>query len=184
MIMTIRFYCPECKKPLEIDDIDGGKSVICFYCNKSITTPTSSDPALVKAGESSRTPDTGEKTAMSKKSPALGIIGMVAGIIIILGLITLVGWFYAELSSAARTPEFAKMTVAQQKSFFDEKAQEVIKSPITAYAGKAISIVAIIGFLSSVLAIAKKAGRKFAVPGLIINGAVLLLMLMKYLPKK
>jgi hypothetical protein len=179
--MPIRFYCPECKKPLEIDDIDAGKLVVCFYCNKNVTAPETSDPSLVNPGVSA---DANSITGSDKKSPTPGIVGLVAGLLIILGIIVLLGWLYTQFAPEARTPEFAKMTPAEQKALLNSKAQELKKLPAIGYTVLAISLVAIIGFLSSIIALVKNAGRKFAVPGLIINGAFLLLMLMKFLPKK
>ncbi|HXK86226.1 MAG: hypothetical protein GXW89_08135 [Phycisphaerae bacterium] len=40
--MPIRFTCPSCQQPLEIDDTWGGQSVACPYCRRVITAPSSS----------------------------------------------------------------------------------------------------------------------------------------------
>lgn len=40
--MAIRFACPSCKQPIEVDDQWGGKSVGCPYCQNAVTAPTSS----------------------------------------------------------------------------------------------------------------------------------------------
>jgi hypothetical protein len=40
--MPIRFACPACRQPLEIDDIWGGQSVACPYCHRVVTAPQGS----------------------------------------------------------------------------------------------------------------------------------------------
>jgi hypothetical protein len=40
--MALRFACPSCQQPIEIDDEWAGKSVGCPYCKKVVTAPTSS----------------------------------------------------------------------------------------------------------------------------------------------
>lgn len=40
--MPIRFTCPACRQPLEIDDDWGGQSVACPYCRKVVTAPRTS----------------------------------------------------------------------------------------------------------------------------------------------
>ncbi len=37
--MAIRFICPACRQPLEIDDAWGGQSVACPYCRRVVTAP-------------------------------------------------------------------------------------------------------------------------------------------------
>lgn len=40
--MAIRFPCPSCEQPIEIDDQWSGQSVGCPYCKKVVTAPSSS----------------------------------------------------------------------------------------------------------------------------------------------
>jgi hypothetical protein len=40
--MSIRFACPSCQQPLEIDDQWAGQSVACPYCNSVVVAPASS----------------------------------------------------------------------------------------------------------------------------------------------
>ncbi|UCD29497.1 MAG: hypothetical protein JSV03_03175 [Planctomycetota bacterium] len=40
--MAIRFTCPSCQQPIEIDDEWGGQSVGCPYCKRVVTAPKSS----------------------------------------------------------------------------------------------------------------------------------------------
>lgn len=40
--MPIRFSCPACHQPLEVDDAWGGESVACPYCKRVITAPQNS----------------------------------------------------------------------------------------------------------------------------------------------
>lgn len=41
-IMAIRFTCPSCNQPLEVDDAWAGQTVGCPYCRRVATTPMSS----------------------------------------------------------------------------------------------------------------------------------------------
>lgn len=45
--MAIRFRCPACKQPIEVDDHDANRSVRCFYCHAVIQTPAENDPTLI-----------------------------------------------------------------------------------------------------------------------------------------
>lgn len=40
--MAIRFACPACRQPLEVDDEWGGQSVACPYCQRVVTAPQTS----------------------------------------------------------------------------------------------------------------------------------------------
>ena len=40
--MAIRFACPSCRQPIEIDDQWAGQSVGCPYCKRVVTAPTTS----------------------------------------------------------------------------------------------------------------------------------------------
>ena len=40
--MPIRFACPSCQQPIEIDDQWAGQSVACPYCKRVVTAPTTS----------------------------------------------------------------------------------------------------------------------------------------------
>lgn len=40
--MPIRFACPSCQQPIEIDDQWAGQSVACPYCKRVVTAPTAS----------------------------------------------------------------------------------------------------------------------------------------------
>ncbi|MBI4578167.1 MAG: hypothetical protein HY718_00600 [Planctomycetes bacterium] len=40
--MAIRFTCPSCQQPIEVDDNWGGQSVACPYCRKVVTAPRAS----------------------------------------------------------------------------------------------------------------------------------------------
>ncbi len=40
--MSIRFPCPSCRQPIEIDDEWAGQSVACPYCRRVVTAPASS----------------------------------------------------------------------------------------------------------------------------------------------
>jgi len=41
--MAIRFACPSCRQPIEVDDPWGGESVACPYCRQVVTAPSSSN---------------------------------------------------------------------------------------------------------------------------------------------
>jgi len=40
--MPIQFLCPSCGQAIEVDDIDAGRQVACFYCKSIITAPRES----------------------------------------------------------------------------------------------------------------------------------------------
>ena len=40
--MSIRFTCPSCQQPIEVDDPWGGKTVGCPYCHHAVNAPASS----------------------------------------------------------------------------------------------------------------------------------------------
>lgn len=40
--MPIRFPCPACRQPLEVDDEWGGQTVACPYCRRVVTAPRNS----------------------------------------------------------------------------------------------------------------------------------------------
>ncbi len=40
--MAIRFACPSCQQPIEVDDPLGGQSVACPYCRNVVTAPPTS----------------------------------------------------------------------------------------------------------------------------------------------
>jgi len=40
--MAVRFVCPSCQQPLEIDEQWAGQSVACPYCNRVVTAPAAS----------------------------------------------------------------------------------------------------------------------------------------------
>jgi flagellar biogenesis protein FliO len=107
-----------------------------------------------------------------------------AGLLIILGFIVLAGWLFTVLSPETRSPEFIKMTTSQQQEFLKQKSFEMAKAPVVVYTHIAMNIVAVVGFICALAALVKKAGKKFAVPGLIITGIFLGMQLLKFLPKK
>ena len=41
--MAIRFSCPSCNQPIEIEDTWGGQSVACPYCKNVVTSPAQSN---------------------------------------------------------------------------------------------------------------------------------------------
>lgn len=43
--MAIRFHCPSCKQPIEIDNEWAGQSVACPYCQKVVTAPQNDELA-------------------------------------------------------------------------------------------------------------------------------------------
>jgi hypothetical protein len=147
---------------------------MCFYCREKVATPQTSDPALVKPGESAPEP---------KKSAMLGIVGLVSAVALVLGFFILLGWLFAAMKPFEQDPEFVKLTQPQQKEFLAQKIAELIKNPVILYAYIAMVAVAVVGFLSSLLAIIKNAGRKFAIPGLILTALFLIPQILKLLQK-
>src|SRR5512140_2444206 len=54
--MAIRFSCPSCAQPIEVDDNWGGQSVGCPYCRRVVTAPPQSNwpPAEVPLASPAR----------------------------------------------------------------------------------------------------------------------------------
>lgn len=52
--MAIQFFCPACSQPIEVDDDAANQSVTCPYCQKIVTAPAGSDPAVRRVPPSAR----------------------------------------------------------------------------------------------------------------------------------
>ena len=74
--MAIRFACPSCQQPIEIDDQWAGQSVGCPYCKKVVTAPPSSTwppgevPVASPAGSAFRPPPPPGDQAQAPVAPA------------------------------------------------------------------------------------------------------------------
>ncbi len=47
--MSIQFYCPSCRRPIEVDDEAANQMVLCPYCNATNRAPASSNFELHSA---------------------------------------------------------------------------------------------------------------------------------------
>ncbi len=167
--MAIRFYCPKCGKPLEVDDQDAGQKVICFYCHDQVPVPQISDPAF----------DVGTPATLAavppaaKKSSTIGVVGLVSSMGIIAVIIVLVFWSIPKVLPFAQDPKFQAMTQAQQKEFIAKEVAKMTKHPAVITANILMILLALIGLICSIIGIATDSGRSQAIAGFIISALYL-----------
>lgn len=93
--MVIRFLCPSCTQPIEIDAEWGGKLVACPYCRHSVTAPqTSTLPEFeaVPAAQPAATTCRGWGSAPAVSGPlpeqSTRILGLAAVMVAVLALVS------------------------------------------------------------------------------------------------
>src|SRR5687768_10334479 len=104
--MIIRFQCPSCRQPLEIDQQWAGQSVACPYCKRVVSAPSSStwhdqteiptarpaapgfSPPPPPAGGAIAMPERGNRAGAAITLAILALIFMVAGIGIWMAMLT------------------------------------------------------------------------------------------------
>lgn len=179
--MAVRFYCEKCKKPLEVDDREAGKKVLCFYCKSRTNVPmqSSSDLAEVDVNDSeiSLTPIIDDQPVKTDNSSLIGKAGFIAGIILILTVFVFYGLIFSRVLEVVRADGFKEYPAEKQTQRVSEVVQDCIKSQKMLVLGGASFLIAIIGSILSISGLLKK-GRKIApAAGLIINGGFLLFVL-------
>jgi DNA-directed RNA polymerase subunit RPC12/RpoP len=171
--MAVRFLCTHCQKPLEVDDRDAGKEVVCFYCHQQVRVPRESEPALGLA-----------PGALPPASKVWGAVGLAASLAMIAGFLIIFFWGVSQLLPLSRTPEYMAAKPALQKKMADARAREVLKHPMITTGRWVILGLALVGVFFSIVGIVRKSGRGAAVAGLIIGGgfiAIQIVMLVKNL---
>jgi hypothetical protein len=172
--MAIRFCCPSCRKPLEVDTQLAGKEVLCFYCHDKAAVPTESDPSLGVPGPEEQ----GQALPpVPGKSPVLGYVGLFASIALIVCFFLLMTRGLGELVAVGRTPDFAKLSKKQQDQVVQDKILEIRKQPIMIFGYYAIIFFTLLGLGFSIVGIVANRGKVPAVFGLIISGVMALIQI-------
>jgi len=195
--MSIRFRCPACGQPIEVDNTDANSQVVCFYCRAVVDAPAQSDPALAQQGQIGVSSPVGAElrhvsevsahevpAAGQELGPAgpgrgkgikLGTIGFLAALAATVILAASILWAMGKMMPLWRTPGFKELDFNQQ---YEQIEKEIMahteKSPMFGLASLAALVLALVGFGFSVAGIVKKSARVLATAGLIISGSLLL----------
>jgi hypothetical protein len=170
--MAIRFFCEKCQKPLEVDDADANRKVLCYYCQQAITVPEASATELAQGIDNKDL--TGQTALLPKRSPVFGVLALICGLLII----ALIGGIFAWAMSTtilpmSRDPEFIKLSQAQQQSMVKDAMTSISKQPLVRNSSIVLLVISALGTILSVTGLVKRSGRKAAIIGLLICGAYL-----------
>lgn len=165
--MSVRFRCTHCQKPLEVDDPEVGKDVLCYYCRQPVRVPEQSDPAL---GAPSTPPPI-------RRSPVLGVIGLVAGLGVVAGFLFILIWGFNQMVPLIRTPEFAAASPARQQELANQKMAEIQSHPIMTRGPWLILGLSLLAIIFSIAGLVKHSGRGAAIAGLVLGGIFLLIQI-------
>lgn len=168
--MAIRFSCPSCRQPIEVDDNWGGQAVACPYCRRVVTAPQESDwppgnvPVATPAGPAGFAPPppppgltSPEQTWMggySPRRPAPGGVssaGWALTLAIAAAILAIVGsliWSVALVEMAAR-----KVGHNAPQEQIQREAQQILLSGNAPQSPGAVTALAL-GILCGILAIA------------------------------
>ncbi len=176
--MAVRFHCEKCNNPLEVDDREAGKVVLCFYCKSRTNVPVESSPDLVAkvdGGDVSLTPIVGGAASESSVNRLLiGKAGLAAGIVLIFIILLFYALVFLQVLSVVRADGFKSRPSEEQTQLVSETVQKCVKSSQMLMLGGAALLFAVVGLVLSVIGILQK-GKKIApVAGLIINGGFLI----------
>jgi hypothetical protein len=171
--MAIRFCCPSCQKPLEVDTTQAGKEVLCFFCHGRATVPTESDPTLGSPSPEGQLPAV---PAVPGKSPIVGYVGLTSSLMLIVLFLAILGWGSKQLIPLARDPNFVKLPTEKQKELVQKKVKELMKSPVRVYGIFALMILAVVGAGFSLVGIVQNRGRISSIFGFLISGTFLALV--------
>lgn len=113
--MAIRFQCPSCAQPIEVDDVWASKPVICPYCSQTVTAPSASTfPSLgdiPTASTLSGAPVSSRGGGVP--SPPTNLLAVIA-FVFILGSVALL--LSTELILRPHIPELQPLIEAAQKA--------------------------------------------------------------------
>ncbi len=165
--MAIRFCCPSCRKPLEVDAQLAGKDVLCFYCHDKVAVPTESDPSL-----GTPAPDTGVQAPppVPGNSSVIGYVGLFASFALIAGFFFFMTWGLGKLMPIARTPGFNNLKKEEQMKLVNKRIAEIKKHPVMVQGSRAFFLVNLIALGFSIAGLVSNRGKIPAVFGLIISG--------------
>jgi hypothetical protein len=187
--MAIRFQCPACSQPIEVDDPWAGKAVICPYCRKTVTAPQESTlrdfseiPVAAPVGGRFAPPPPpvfGTEAVLEQATnpPAVAAI-VLACLVVVLMFVSLLivqpdSLELLELQKAARE---SKSLFEATERFLDSRGGAV---PVWFVAAGLVQMAAmgllLAGIVFGVLGLRRLHQRHLAVIALVICGAVLFL---------
>ena len=172
--MAIRFNCSACKQPIEVDDSDCEKDVMCFYCKAVVKVPGESRLDMAGVGESAIA--SGQP---ARKSKMKSVLGLLAGAGSLICFIVILGWLLVAIAPALNEADFDQLDRDQQKELIANKLQEVIRDvpKFAILAFVLAELLAVAGTILSISGMMQKSGVGFAVVGLIISGGIVLFQL-------
>jgi len=161
--MAIRFNCPSCQQPIEVDDEWAGHSVGCPYCKKVVSAPRSTtwpqgdipqaspaDPALQPPPPppGSGYPTTAQHMPTSNAAVWALILAITSAVLSILG------WFIWWIMITNKAIEKVGMDASQEE--LSRAVQEILLSgsvPISPFASAAAILGALCGITGIILAV-------------------------------
>lgn len=180
--MAIRFQCPSCTQPIEVDDVWAGKTVACPYCRRHVAAPL--DSTLAPAAEVpyasplGATADAAAPVADSQMEgrPANRIAAVALMLAVVtLGFLTawriLINPYLPEIESArAGARDFSEIMQASNAVFLDENGvatPEAVLLFLCLLAGGAAWVAATV---CGIVGATRAVRRKWAVAALVICG--------------
>lgn len=168
--MSIQFNCPECNRPIEVDEPDGGQKIACYYCQAVVTAPARSQPISQTTVSSTPSadsdvefqhiseltePDRRERPEQPeqpeqiitptpqpvRRRKTLGLIGLLAALAAIALAIVLVGWMMSNVLPGFDQYQWEQMSPQQQRDLIVEKTEELIQDPPLMMSLAALAIV-------------------------------------------
>jgi hypothetical protein len=187
--MAIRFQCPACSQPIEVDDADANHQVVCFYCRAVVTAPAVSHPPMTSGEQKLSSPGRPEFEHISegsgqvrdvvrgrpvRRGKVLGMIGFFSALAVLIPIAVLIhpmSKFVAELEKQGLT----QMPQEKQMELIQEKSQHLVKeNPQVVIAILGIFVLPVIAFGFSLAGLLRNSGRSWAVAGLVLSSAILL----------
>jgi hypothetical protein len=178
MIMSVKFYCPECQKPLEVDDSDILQQVICYYCHRRITVPETSEKELEGLQSSATQPEQYQET--SKRSTN-SIIGVTAGCITIALFIVFVILVMSKIMPTIQQESYRQLSVPEQHKVLVDEFYKWNMLPALNLMAIAIVLVPVIGSICSLIGLIKEKAKSAALIGLVINGGIVVFVAYSFL---
>ena len=192
--MAIRFKCPSCHQPIEVDDVDAGSDVLCYYCRSAVKVPSQSQSAVDTGGMKVATPAGAELRHISEGSPSpeqidavfakpksklYGVLGLLSVIAAAVLMIIVAGWMARETLPEMQQIIEQNMSQKELMEILKNKQQEMMEKMPTGVQLCTIGfpIFGIIGLILSIVGVVKNSGRPYAIVALIGIGLFILLLL-------
>lgn len=201
--MAIRFHCPACQQLIETDDTDAGEHVICFYCRAMVTVPRQSEVTVEEHRAKVARPGPAELRHISevqappsllsephRGSPAappggsawIGKVGLFLALVSVILIVIASTWMY-RMFPIMREAATKGMSQRELNARLSQRLQELLEeSPgdvaLLGLATMGGMGLAVLGFIVCLVALAKGSGKGFALAGLLLLGAILVLQCM------